>query len=115
MNASPLLTPTPLLTRSWSAVSRAERYRKRREDAGEDAAALLAEVNATNPLPGFLDPITLEPVVNPAISPFGHVMGLATWRAVLAEQVRHRAAVPLCGCAAVRLCGLCFSSPSALA
>ncbi|KAG2425505.1 hypothetical protein HXX76_013714 [Chlamydomonas incerta] len=72
----------------WSAVSRAERYRKRREDAGEDAAVLLAEANATNPLPGFLDPITLEPVVNPAISPYGHVMGLATWRAVLADQGR---------------------------
>jgi hypothetical protein len=27
-------------------------------------------------------------VVNPAISPFGHVMGLATWRAVLSEQHR---------------------------
>ena len=28
-----------------------------------------------NPLPGFLDPITLEEVVRPAISPYGHVMG----------------------------------------
>lgn len=37
---------------------------------------------------GVLDPITLEPVVNPAISPAGHVMGLATWKAVLAEQQR---------------------------
>jgi hypothetical protein len=24
--------------------------------------------------------------MNPAMSPYGHVMGLATWRAVLAEQ-----------------------------
>ncbi|KXZ46241.1 hypothetical protein GPECTOR_45g111 [Gonium pectorale] len=72
----------------WSAVSRAERYRKRREDAGEDAASLLAESRKDNPLPGFLDPITLEPVVNPAISPYGHVMGLATWKAVLAEHGR---------------------------
>jgi hypothetical protein len=38
--------------------------------------------------PGVLDPITLEPVVNPAISPAGHVMGLATWKAVLAENPR---------------------------
>ena len=37
-------------------------------------------------LPGVLDPITLEPIVTPAISPAGHVMGLATWAAVLAEQ-----------------------------
>jgi len=28
-----------------------------------------------NPLPGFTDPITLEEVVKPAISPYGHVMG----------------------------------------
>lgn len=37
---------------------------------------------------GVLDPVTLEPVVTPAISPAGHVMGLATWRAVLAETGR---------------------------
>jgi len=28
-----------------------------------------------NPLPGFTDPITLEEVIKPAISPYGHVMG----------------------------------------
>jgi hypothetical protein len=28
-----------------------------------------------NPLPGYIDPITLEEVVQPAISPYGHVMG----------------------------------------
>ncbi|GIL69083.1 hypothetical protein Vretimale_17338 [Volvox reticuliferus] len=72
----------------WSAVTRAERYRKRCEEAGEDAAALLEQSLRDNPLPGFLDPITLEPVVNPAISPYGHVMGLATWKAVLAEHGR---------------------------
>jgi len=37
-------------------------------------------VDETNPLPKLIDPITLEPVVTPAISPFGHVMGLATWK-----------------------------------
>jgi len=37
-------------------------------------------------LPDFMDPITLEPVIRPAISPYGHVMGAATWKAVLAEQ-----------------------------
>ncbi|GLC58656.1 hypothetical protein PLESTB_001384900 [Pleodorina starrii] len=72
----------------WSAVTRAERYRKRCEDAGEDGAALLEASKRDNPLPGFLDPITLEPVFNPAISPYGHVMGLATWKAVLAEHGR---------------------------
>jgi hypothetical protein len=32
-----------------------------------------------NPLPGFIDPITLEEVIKPTISPFGHVMGYDTW------------------------------------
>ena len=47
---------------------------------------LAGEVDADNPLPGVLDPITLEPIVRPAMSPYGHVMGLATWIAVIAEQ-----------------------------
>jgi hypothetical protein len=34
---------------------------------------------------GQVDPITLEPVHAPAMSPAGHVMGLATWKAVLAD------------------------------
>lgn len=40
----------------WSGVSRHERYRKRCEDAGEDTT----HFDADNPLPGFMDPITLE-------------------------------------------------------
>lgn len=44
--------------------------------------------NDDNPLSNFIDPITLEPVVVPAISPYGHVMGLATWKAVLGDQRR---------------------------
>ncbi len=64
----------------WSAVNRAERYKRRH--GSEDATGL----DDDNPLPGVIDPITLEPVVTPAMSVSGHVMGLATWRAVLAEQ-----------------------------
>lgn len=55
-------------------MSRTERYRKRCGDEGNPS------VDETNPLPKLIDPITLEPVVTPAISPFGHVMGLATWK-----------------------------------
>ena len=51
------------------------RYRNRCGTAGEQP-----EVDESNPLPGFLDPITLDPVVTPAISPYGHVMGMATWK-----------------------------------
>lgn len=56
-------------------MSRHERYRKR---CGGDGEA--AYVDKDNPLPGLLDPITLEPVASPAISPWGHVMGMATWK-----------------------------------
>ena len=55
-------------------MSRTERYRKRCGDEGNST------IDETNPLPKLIDPITLEPVVTPAISPFGHVMGLATWK-----------------------------------
>ena len=55
-------------------MDRAQRYRRR--NGGERDAA-----DGSNPLPSLIDPITLEPVVTPAISPFGHVMGLATWKA----------------------------------
>lgn len=58
----------------WSALSRNERYRSR---CGAEGAA---ELDAANPLPDRVDPITLEPVVSPAISPYGHVMGAATWK-----------------------------------
>ena len=33
-----------------------------------------------NPLPDFIDPITMSAVVRPAISPYGYVAGLATWK-----------------------------------
>ncbi|KAI8870876.1 hypothetical protein GQ42DRAFT_134232 [Ramicandelaber brevisporus] len=32
-----------------------------------------------NPLPDFIDPITLDNVERPAISPYGHVMGYDSW------------------------------------
>lgn len=37
------------------------------------------EIDPNNPLPDLLDPITLEPVSKPAISPYGHVMGYNSW------------------------------------
>ncbi len=60
----------------WSAVSRTERYKKRCIADGDEAGL----VDESNPLPDFIDPITLDPVIAPAISPYGHVMGLATWK-----------------------------------
>jgi len=72
--------PEAGLATRWSAVSRGDRARRR---AGADGAP---SPDASNPLPGFIDPITLEPVTRPAMSPAGHVMGAATWKAVLAER-----------------------------
>lgn len=68
----------------WNSVNRSERYKARCKDRGDQNVDENAQ--ADNPLPDFIDPITLEPVDNPAISPYGHVMGMATWRAVLDEQ-----------------------------
>ncbi|KAK9839324.1 hypothetical protein WJX81_008143 [Elliptochloris bilobata] len=67
------------MTNRWSGVDRARRYRSRNGGEG-------GEPDEGNPLPKLIDPITLEPVVTPAISPFGHVMGLATWKACLKEH-----------------------------
>jgi U-box domain len=39
-----------------------------------------------NPLPGFIDPITLEEVVKPAVSPYGHVMGYDSWMRCLTSS-----------------------------
>jgi hypothetical protein len=61
------LSISPFLSLS---LNRSERYRKR---AGDDAL----EESVLGPR--FMDPITLECVINPGISPFGHVMGMATW------------------------------------
>jgi hypothetical protein len=59
-------------------VGRSERYKRRNQEQGY-------EVENDSVLPGFMDPITLEPVVNPGLSPYGHVMGMATWAAVLSD------------------------------
>ena len=67
-------------SRKWSSINRGERARAR---AGEEGPAV---PDASNPCPHLIDPITLEPVIAPALSPFGHVMGMATWRACLSDK-----------------------------
>lgn len=37
------------------------------------------EIDPLCPLPGFIDPITLEQIIKPAISKYGHVMGYESW------------------------------------
>jgi hypothetical protein len=62
------------------------RYQSARWKTTKRTRALLGEaadddeeesLRQSNPLPGHVDPITLEPVVKPAISPYGHVMRCA--------------------------------------
>lgn len=53
---------------SWNTTKRTRaKYEQEKQEADE------------NPLPGFTDPITLEEVIKPAISPYGHVMGYDSW------------------------------------
>jgi len=65
----------------WSTIQRQERYLKRLENSGEKASYIEDE----NPLPDYSDPITLQPVVVPAVSPYGHVAGYYTWIQALKE------------------------------
>ena len=49
-----------------------------------------------NPLPGYIDPITLEEVKRPAISPYGHVMGYDSWlRCITQQSGDHKNVCPL--------------------
>jgi hypothetical protein len=45
------------------------------EDDDDVAGWGIEKRQSDNPLPGFIDPITLDEVVKPAISKYGHVMG----------------------------------------
>ena len=61
-------------------MDRAERLQRRQGFPGAE------NKDSESILPEALDPITLQPVLRPAMSPAGHVMGIATWVAVLAEH-----------------------------
>jgi hypothetical protein len=50
-------------------------YNEETNELQEEEESEEEESNLDNPLPGFLDPITLDEVVKPAISTYGHVMG----------------------------------------
>lgn len=53
------------------------------------------DLDAMNPLPGFIDPITLEVVVKPAISKYGHVMGYDSWIRCLLQEGATKNTCPL--------------------
>ncbi|KAG2203617.1 hypothetical protein INT47_011711 [Mucor saturninus] len=53
------------------------------------------ETDPMCPLPGFVDPITLEQVIKPAISKYGHVMGYDSWTRCLTNWEGKRNICPL--------------------
>ncbi|KAF9116625.1 hypothetical protein BGX27_001035 [Mortierella sp. AM989] len=53
------------------------------------------DTDALNPLPGFIDPITLEVVEKPAISKYGHVMGYDSWIRCLLQEGSTKNICPL--------------------
>ncbi|KAJ3164567.1 hypothetical protein HDU88_005214 [Geranomyces variabilis] len=67
---------------SWATTRRT-----RAKAAAEEALATGSEGD-DNPLPGFTDPITLDEVVKPAISPYGHVMSYQSWIRCLSSEDR---------------------------
>ena len=66
---------------AWSTIQRKERYMNRLINLGQDAS-----IEDDNPMPDYQDPITLQPVVVPALSPYGHVAGYYTWTQALRES-----------------------------
>ncbi|KAJ3161465.1 hypothetical protein HDU86_007247 [Geranomyces michiganensis] len=67
---------------SWATTRRT-----RAKAAAEEALATAGDGD-DNPLPGFTDPITLDEVVKPAISPYGHVMSYQSWIRCLSSEDR---------------------------
>ncbi|KAF1801934.1 Homeodomain-like DNA binding domain-containing transcription factor [Mucor lusitanicus] len=61
--------------RSTTSTSSSSKRTRTRNTQAPHASANQDE----NPLPGFIDPITLDEVIKPAISTYGHVMGYDSW------------------------------------
>ncbi|KAL1922293.1 uncharacterized protein VTP21DRAFT_9832 [Calcarisporiella thermophila] len=77
--------PTKRVRSSRSALSREFSYAENDEEEEEED-----ELFDENPLPGFIDPITLEEVEKPAICKYGHVMGYDSWiRCLTAEATKN--------------------------
>ena len=66
---------------AWSSIQRKERYINRLTNLGQEIS-----MEDDNPLPDLQDPITLQTVVVPALSPYGHVAGYYTWTQALRES-----------------------------
>lgn len=60
-----------------------------RERADREAVAAQKNRMDSNPLPGFLDVITNNELIEPAISPFGHVLSYSTWLKCLSAEPKN--------------------------
>ncbi|KAI8084500.1 uncharacterized protein BX664DRAFT_387233 [Halteromyces radiatus] len=66
-------------TRSRFATPQEETDQEDTSNGPDYAESEQEEPLDANPLPGFIDPITLDEVEKPAISKYGHVMGYDSW------------------------------------
>lgn len=66
-----------------------------REDSDDNDNEDDESCDPTCPLPGFIDPITLEQIIKPAISKYGHVMGYDSWIRCLNNWEGQRNICPL--------------------
>ncbi|KAJ9061308.1 hypothetical protein DSO57_1021981 [Entomophthora muscae] len=77
----------------WRTTSRTRRFNVNEDSINNEPTPSDQEdgdEELLNPLPGYIDPITLDEVVQPAISPYGHVMGYANWvRCLNSEATRN--------------------------
>ena len=71
--------------KSWNTTKRT-RGRESGEEMMSEEEERARDLELANPLPGFVDPITLEEVKKPAISPFGHVMSYDSWLRCLTSE-----------------------------
>ncbi|KAI9326705.1 hypothetical protein BDR26DRAFT_809329, partial [Obelidium mucronatum] len=77
------------------AIIKVEQRNAEKEERSHNPNSLKTENNPPeqifqdpfNPLPEFIDPITLEPVIRPAISPYGHVASYDTWVSCLGGKL----------------------------
>lgn len=67
---------------SWSSILRKERYLNRLASSGQEVRGLEDD----SPLPEYQDPITLQIVVLPTLSPYGHVAGYYSWVKALKQS-----------------------------
>jgi hypothetical protein len=107
VDSAPKKRAAPKKTAGAKKAGNKKKRKKKDEDDGDDfdddykpssktADALNEEVEAKktkmreeNPLPDMRDAITQEELLQPAISPYGHVLSYATWMTILMKDPKN--------------------------